>query len=204
MSVTSIGKRRPDVVSGAMKILLVEEPTVVAGRSQGRRRPDVVGGAMKVFLASGSSSTGGAVEVMNVVADSASEDLAMQATDQTHPWRAATFDSTGGALSYSANQITVAEAGWYRVEIHGVIGFTGAFRSFFRLQKDSGAGFADVNGCFTYANGADSQAVYSVAGTVIQLAVGDVLRWRFRRLAGSGGTISASANGCRWTMTKVG
>ncbi len=48
--VQSVGRRRADVVDGAMSITLIGEPDVSGLQAIGKRRPDVVGGAMKTFL----------------------------------------------------------------------------------------------------------------------------------------------------------
>ena len=55
--VSGTGKREPDVVGGALKIALVDEPAM-SGIGIGRRRPDIVGGAVKCFVEGGIPSSG--------------------------------------------------------------------------------------------------------------------------------------------------
>jgi len=207
-TVSGTGRREPDVVDGALKVTIVEEPNVAGLSAIGRRRPDVVDGAMKVFVEGGISPTptptDTATKVLHIVADAVGQDLALAGTFADVPWRGVSYDTTDGDLTYASNEVTCVVAGAYKVALFGVVTFSGTYRSLFEILVDTGGGYARPSGCAIFCNGIDSQDHFNNPGVILELTAGDKVKVQARRLSGSGGVINASGNGSFWTFTRVG
>lgn len=135
----------------------------------------------------------------------AGDELTLTNTAQALPWSEAAFDTMDGAVTFDGvDELTIVEAGTYRVDFHMAYSATSSTRIQAILEKDPlgvGSYATQVPGT-AYPHALDSNVTGGFSCTVALLAT-DKLRVTTRRLSGSAPTTTNGSNGGMLRLTKL-